>query len=78
MERAFAELSSITEQLAAIEAQRTPLRDRAAELVVELLKADQQPSAVTAKSPFSDAHVRTLARVAGLPPARRGPRKSVR
>lgn len=65
-------LLDLTAQLSEIDREIAALRARAAELVVELLKADQPPTEIARMSPFSDAHVRTLARVAGIPPARRG------
>ena len=71
----YEELDAITARLAEIEKEREPLRQRAGELVVALLKAKEAPTTVANRSPFSAAHVRTLARVAGLPPARRGSRQ---
>jgi hypothetical protein len=71
------ELDAVTAELREIEKRREPLRDRAAELVVAALRKDMPPSEVAARSPFSAAHVRTLAREAGIPPAPPGikPRK---
>lgn len=68
----FTRLDAITAELAPIEEQREKLREEAAELAVDLLKADASPTEVARRSPFSAAHIRTLARIAGLPPARRG------
>lgn len=68
----FARLDAITAELAPLEEQRTKLREEAADLVIALLKSHAPPTEVADRSPFSAAHVRTLARIAGLPPARRG------
>lgn len=70
--RKFARLDAITAELAPIEEQRDKLREEASKLAVELLKAGAAPTDVARRSPFSAAHLRTLARIAGLPPARRG------
>ncbi len=72
----FARLDAITTELEPLEKRRDELREEASKLVVELLKAGAAPTEVANRSPFSAAHVRTLARVAGLPPARRGTRKT--
>lgn len=72
----LARLDAITAELAPIETQREKLRHEASELVVALLKAGAAPTDVANRSPFSAAHVRTLARIAGLPPARRGTPKA--
>lgn len=68
----FTRLDAITAELAPLEEHVHHLRDEASTLVVELLKAGAGPTEVANRSPFSAAHVRTLARIAGLPPARRG------
>lgn len=70
--RRFVRLDAITAELAPIEQRRDKLREEAAQIAVELLKAGAAPSEVARRSPFSAAHLRTLARIAGLPPARRG------
>lgn len=67
-------LDAITAQLKTLDEKREALRDEGAELVVALLKADVPPTEVARRGPFSDAHTRTLARMAGLPPARKGKR----
>lgn len=72
----FTRLDTITAELDSIETQRDKLRKEAADLAVALLKADAPPTEVARRSPFSAAHVRTLARIAGLPPAPRGGGKS--
>ena len=71
----FARLDAITDELTPLENRRNELREEASKLAVELLKAGAPPTEVAARSPFSAAHVRTLARIAGLPPARRGAKK---
>lgn len=68
----FTRLDAITAELAPIEEQREKLRDEASQLAVALLKGGASPTEVARRSPFSSAHIRTLARIAGLPPARRG------
>jgi hypothetical protein len=72
------ELDTITARLVKVERERSQLRDRAAELVVDQLRRGVPPTEVAARSPFSPAHVRKLARDAGLPPAPPGikPRKT--
>jgi predicted GIY-YIG superfamily endonuclease len=40
--------------------------------VLAALRAGRGPTAVVNLSPFTDAHIRKLARAAGIPPARRG------
>lgn len=68
----FARLDAITAELDPLEGRRTELREEASKLAVELLKAGAAPTEVADRSPFSAAHLRTLARIAGLPPAKRG------
>lgn len=40
--------------------------------VVAALKAGERPMTVAARSPFTDAYVRRLAREHGIPPRRKG------
>lgn len=68
----FAQLDAVTAELVPLEARRNELREQAARLVVELIKDGAAPTEVAARSPFSAAHVRTLARIAGLPPGKPG------
>jgi len=70
------ELDAVTAQLTKLDKRRQELRDRASALVVDILRTGMPPTEVANRSPFSAAHVRTLARVAGLPPARRGKPKN--
>lgn len=72
----YGELDAITARLSKIDKERDKLRERAAQLVVSLLEAKELPSEVANRSPFSGGHVRTLARVAGIPPAKRGAKKA--
>lgn len=72
MSDAYRDLDALTAQIRKLDEKRAPLLERARELVIEKLKAGLPPTEVANHSPYSDAHVRTLARVAGIPPARRG------
>lgn len=72
----LSELDAVTAQLAKLDKRRQELRDRASALVVDILRTGMPPTEVANRSPFSAAHVRTLARVAGIPPARRGKTKN--
>lgn len=47
-------------------------RDDVITAVVAALKAGERPTDVVARSPFTDAYVRRLARENGIAPARRG------
>lgn len=67
----FARLDAVAAELKPLEERRDELREEASKVVVELLKAGAAPTEVAERSPFSAAHVRTLARIAGLPPAKR-------
>jgi len=70
-DRALTRLDEIKAELEPLEKQRDKLRKEASELVIVALKAKKPPTEVADRSPFSHAHVRTLARLAGLPPAKR-------
>ena len=50
-------------------------RDAATEAVVEALRAGERPTDVTARSPFTAAYVRRIARDNGIEPAKPGPKK---
>lgn len=76
MSDTYKDLDAVTAQIRRLDEKRTPLLERAKELVIEKLKAGLPPKEVADHSPYSDAHVRTLARVAGIPPARRGKAKT--
>ncbi|MFH9072686.1 hypothetical protein [Streptomyces alboflavus] len=47
----------------------------AAAAVVEALRAGERPTDVTARSPFTAAYVRRIARDNGIEPAKPGPKK---
>lgn len=49
-------------------------RAAAVEAVVEALKAGERPTDVTARSPFTAAYVRRIARDNGIEPAKPGPK----
>lgn len=68
----FARLDAITAELGPLETRRNELREEASQLAVALLKAGAAPTEVARRSPFSAAHTRTLARIAGLPPGKPG------
>lgn len=68
----FARLDAITAELDPLETRRSELRDEASQLAVALLKAGAPPTEVARRAPFSAAHLRTLARIAGLPPGKPG------
>lgn len=72
----YRRLDAVTAQIKKLDEKRAPLIEEAKQLVVALLKADEPPTEVADHSPFSAAHNRTLARIAGIPPARPGGRKS--
>lgn len=66
------ELDAITARLKEIEPERETLRARAAVLAVAALKKKVPPTEVANRSPYTAAHLRKLARDAGIPPATRG------
>jgi hypothetical protein len=66
------ELEALTAQITRLDAEEELLRERARELIVALLRAGESATAVASCSPYSYSHVRTLAVIAGLSPARRG------
>lgn len=68
----FDRLDAITAELLPLEARRTELREEASRIAIDLLKAGAPPTEVAHRSPFSAAHLRTLARIAGLPPGKPG------
>ncbi len=76
MSDAYDDLDAVTARIRRLDQKRAPLLERAKELVIEKLRAGLPPTEVAEHSPYSDAHVRTLARVAGIPPARRGRTRS--
>ena len=56
------------------EAAHNAARDKAVEAVVEALEAGERPTDVTARSPFTAAYVRRIARDNGIEPAKPGPK----
>lgn len=50
-------------------------RETAAKAVAEALRAGQRPTDVTARSPFTAAYVRQIARAHDIEPAKPGPKK---
>lgn len=70
-------LDSATRKYRQTEAAHEKARGEAVTAVVAALRADVPPTVVAARSPFTAAHVRTIAREHGIPPARPGlkPRK---
>lgn len=50
-------------------------RDAAVTAVVEALREGERPTDVTARSPFTAAYVRRIARDNGIEPAKPGPKK---
>lgn len=66
------QLAAITAELKPLEERREALREKASQLAVQLLRAGIPPTEVANHAPFSAAHLRTLARIAGIPPAKRG------
>lgn len=49
-------------------------RDKAVKAVVAALRAGERPTDVTARSPFTAAYVRRIARDNGIEPAKPGPK----
>jgi hypothetical protein len=74
----YRRLDAVTAQIKKLDEKRDTLAEEAKALIVALLKADEPPTAVAKRSPFSAATNRTLARIAGLPPAPRGGRKATK
>lgn len=70
-------LDGATRRYRQTEAAHEKARAEAVAAVVAALKADVGPTVVAERSPFTAAHVRTIARDHGIPPARPGlkPRK---
>ena len=58
------------------EAAHNTARDAAVEAVVDALEAGARPTDVTARSPFTAAYVRQIARKNGIEPARPGPKRA--
>lgn len=65
----MSELAAVTAKLRKIDKERDPLRERATQLVLDLLRAGTSPTEVVEASPYSAAYVRKLARDNDIPPA---------
>lgn len=68
-------LDKATARYRETEAAHDESREAATEAVVEALRAGERPTDVTARSPFTAAYVRRIARDNGIEPARPGPKK---
>lgn len=71
-ERPRAALLAATAHYRQIDAARTEAHDAVIAEIVAALKAGEMPTAVAEDSPFTAAHVRKLAREAGVPRAKPG------
>jgi hypothetical protein len=69
------ELDAISARVADLDRERDDLLTRAKALIVKALKAGAMPTEVARRSPYSDAHIRTLARAAGIEATGRGKRR---
>ncbi len=67
-ERALTALDAATARYRELE----KAHDEVVAAIVAALKADAMPTEVANRSPFTAAHVRKLAREAGIPPAKPG------
>ena len=68
-------LDKATARYRETEAAHDSARDKAIEAVVDALEAGERPTDVTARSPFTAAYVRQIARKNGIEPAKPGPKK---
>lgn len=71
---AMTQLAEATAHYRETEAAHSEARDAAAAAVVEALRAGARPTDVTARSPFTAAYVRRIARDHGIEPAKPGPK----
>jgi len=71
-EEALRALDASTRRYRRTEKAHEEARAAAVAAVVEALRAGARPTDVTARSPFSPAHVRNIAREHGIEPRRRG------
>lgn len=71
-EKALAELDDTTRRYRRTEKAHEEAREAAISAVVAALRAGARPTDVTARSPFSPAHVRNIARDNGIQAARKG------
>ena len=69
---AYARLDAIREELRPLEDRVAELKRVAEQTALDLLRAQEPPTVVAARCPFTATHLRNLARANGIPPARRG------
>lgn len=67
-------LDKATARYRETEAAHSAARDAAVEAVVNALEAGERPTDVTARSPFTAAYIRRIARENGIEPAKPGPK----
>jgi len=68
-------LDQATARYRETEAAHNAARDEAVQAVLAALKGGERPTDVTARSPFTAAYVRRIARDNGIEPAKPGPKK---
>lgn len=71
----LAALDAATKRYRKTEAAHEQARAETTEAVVQALRAGIGPTTVAERSPFTAPHVRTIARAAGIPPAKPGLKK---
>lgn len=71
----MAQLDQTTSHYRDTEKVHDEARDAVIAAVVEALRAGHRPTDVTARSPFTAAYVRRIARDNGIEPAKPGPKK---
>lgn len=69
-------LDQATARYRETEATHNAARDAAVGAVLTALRLGERPTDVTARSPFTAAYVRRIARENGIEPAKPGPKKS--
>lgn len=72
--KALEELDAATAEYEATEETHDRARDRVVAAIVAALRAEVEPTVVADRSPFTAAYIRRLAREAGVPAARPGPK----
>jgi hypothetical protein len=68
-------LDQATSRYRETEAAHEEARRQAIDAVIAALKADKRPTDVVNHSPFTAAYVRKFSRLAGIEPAKPGPKK---
>lgn len=71
-ERPLGDLAAATARYRRADKAREAAHDEVVAEIIAALKAGEMPTEVAAQSPFTAAHVRKLAREAGIPPAKPG------